>query len=132
MKTSNIINSLVRVGMSIALSLVPFMEANAALSITAAKNQVCPDYPVEIKATKTGAQAANYTMLKYRLNGSGSWKNSSEIPTKDVDFIVDMDASASSMEFQLVDYGSDGKEKTEKSNIVTVNLQTVGCPSNHQ
>ena len=129
MKTSNIINSLVRVGMSIALSLVPFVEANAALSITAAKNQVCPDYPVEIKATKTGAQAANYTMLKYRLDGSGSWKNSSEIPTKDVDFIVDMDASASSMEFQLVDYGSDGKEKTEKSNIVTVNLQTVGCPS---
>ena len=100
MKTSNIINSLVRVGMSIALSLVPFVEANADISISAKSNQACPGYPIEISATKTGTHSGNYTMLQYRLEGSNTWVDNAEIPTKDNLFVADMDVNASKMYFR--------------------------------
>lgn len=133
MKTSNIINSLVRVGMSIALSLVPFVEANAEISISTKNNQACPGYPIEISATKTGTHTGNYTMLQYRLEGSNTWVDNAEIPTKDNLFVADMDVNASKMYFRLVDCGTDGHPTATISNTVTISKQTVDCPiSCHQ
>lgn len=128
MKTKTILHSFGKASILFALSLLSFANASAALKIVSESSKTCSGYPVVINASKTAEHAGNYAMLQYRINGTGSWTNSAELPTKDNQFIVDMDVNATSMVFRLLDYGTDGKPKEAKSDEITVTRQDVDCP----